>query len=191
MLRNFGAQTKQIFFGNLLLVLCCAFYLAWWLLVFNPVNPAKGIQTIWLLLLAFAAGAVAVLFTVRGFGAAQKPGLFPAEWVLWGGIAVYAVLLAVTGFLLHRPVTTELFLIVGWAMLALAEVSALFGGGALGRGCAVTLAAVIAVSAAVSLVCYLLYYQLSAKAGFLAGTVPLLLVALVMAGIDLAILKKW
>lgn len=189
MLRDFDFQTKRIFFSNLLLTLCCAFYLVWWLLAFKPVNPVKGMKTGWLLLPAFTAGIAAVVFAARGIGAAVRPGLFPSGWILWGGILAYVVLLGVTGFLLHRPVTTELFLIVGWAMLALSEVSALFGGGAFDHRTAVVFAAIIAVGATVSLICYVLYYNLSAAAGFIDGMVPLLMAALVMAGINLALLK--
>ena len=190
MLHNFDIQTRQIFLGNLLLVLCCAFYLAWWLLAFRPVNPVRGFRTGWLLLPAFAAGLGAVVFSVRGLGTAGSGGLFPAGRVVWGGIAAYAILLVVTKFLLHRPVTTELFLIVGWAVLALSEVSALYGCGALSHGCSLAFAAVVAVGTAVSLVCYVLYYRLSPAAGFIDGIVPLLMAAVVMAGLDLALVLR-
>lgn len=189
MLHDFDFQTRQIFLGNLLLILCCVFYLAWWLLAFKPVNPIKGMKTGWLLIPAFAAGIAAVVFAARGIGAAVKPGLFPSGWILWSGILAYVVLLWVTGFLLHRPVTTELFLIVGWAMLTLSEVSALFGGGAFGHGTAILFTAIVAAGAAVSLICYVLYYHLSAAVGFIDGMVPLLMAALVVAGIDFALLK--
>lgn len=186
----FDFQTRQIFLANLLLVVCCAFYLAWWILAFKPVNPIKGMKTGWLLIPAFAAGIAATVFAARGLGAAAVyPGLFPSGWVLWGGILAYVVLLAVTGFLLHRPVTTELFLIVGWAMLALSEVSALFGGSAFSHNAAIIFAAVIAVGTTVSMICYVLYYKLSATAGFIDGMVPLIMAALVMAGMDLVLLR--
>lgn len=190
MLHDFDFQTRQIFFGNLLLVICCAFYLAWWLLAFKPVNPIKGMKTGWLLIPAFAAGVAAVVFAARGLGAVSaNPGLFPSGWILWGGILAYVVLLAITRFLLHRPVTTELFLIVGWAMLALSEVSALLGGGAFSHGIAIRFVTIVVVSTVISLICYTLYYNLSAAAGFIDGMVPLLMSALVTAGIDLALLK--
>lgn len=189
MLQHFSLETKQLFFCNLLLVICCAFYLQWWLLAFRPVNPIKGMKTGWLLIPAFAAGIVAAVFAARGLGtAADKPGLIPSGWVLWGGIAAYVLLLIVTRFLLHRPVTAELFLIVGWAMLALSETSALFGCGALGRGAAMVFSALIAVGAVASLGCYVLYYKLPAKAGFIDGIVPLATAVLIMTGMDLTLL---
>lgn len=190
MWHDFNFQTRQIFLANLLVVVCCAFYLAWWILAFKPVNPIKGIKTGWLLIPAFAAGIAAVVFAVGGLGtAAVYPGLLPSGWVLWGGILAYVVLLAVTRFLLHRPVTTELFLIVGWAMLALSEVSTLFGDSALSHNAAIIFAVIIAVGTMVCLICYVLYYKLSAMAGFIDGMVPLIMAALVMAGMDLVLLR--
>lgn len=190
MWHDFNFQTRQIFLANLLLVVCCMFYLAWWLLAFKPVNPIKGMKTGWLLVPAFAAGMAAVVFAARGLGgAAVYPGLFPSSWLLWGSVLAYVVLLAATSFLLHRPVTTELFLIVGWTMLALSEVNALLGGGAFSHRVAITFAAIIAVGAVISLICYMLYYRLSATAGFIDGMVPLLMAALVMAGINLVLLN--
>ncbi len=189
MLQHFSWETKRLFLCNLLLVLCCAFYLAWWLLASRPVNPLKGMQTGWLLLPAVAAGIAGLAFAASGLRAAgDNPGLIPSGWVLWGGAAAYVLALLITGFLLHRPVTTELFLIVGWAMLALAEASALFGCGALGRGAAMAFVVLIAVGAAVSMVCYVLYYKLPAQAGFIDGIVPLATAALIMAGMDAALL---
>lgn len=190
MLHNWDFQTRQIFLGNLLLILCCIFYLTWWLLAFKPVNPIKGMKTGWLLLPAFAAGIAAVVLVSKGLrGTSLHPGLFPSGWVLWGGILAYAILLPVTKFLLHRPVTTELFLIVGWAVLALSEISTLYGRGVFHHGTALTFVLVIAAGTGISLLCYVLYYRLSAVSGFLDGMVPLLMAALVMAGIDLVILK--
>jgi hypothetical protein len=182
-------SVRQIALGNLLLVLCCAFYLAWWLLAFRPADPIRGVRTSWLLFPATAAGLTAIVCVVRALGApTPKPWLIPGSWLLWGGVLLYGGLLALTAFLFHRPVTTELILIVGWAMLALAEISALYAFGALTHSTAILQAVITAAAAVISLVCYLLYYHLDAAAGYIDGIMPLVLVALVMAGIDLALL---
>ena len=41
-------------------MVCCAFYLAWWLMAFKT-NPIKGMKTGWLLIPAFAADIAAVV----------------------------------------------------------------------------------------------------------------------------------
>lgn len=189
MLRHFSLGTRQLFLCNLLLVICCIFYLLWWVLAFRPENPIKGMKTGWLLIPAFAAGITAAVFAARGFrAAADRPGLIPSGRILWCGFAAYVLLLIVTRFLLHRPVTTELLLIVGWTMLTLGEINALFCFGTLCRKTAVFFAVLMITSAIVSLVCYVLYYQLPAKAGFLAGIVPLVAAALMMSVMDIALL---
>ncbi len=178
---------RRIFESSLLLIICCAFYLAWWLLAFKPTGAVKGMKTGWLLIPAFAAGLAAIFLAIGGIqavpaGAAVSPGL-----IFWGGIAAYLILLAITRLLLKRPVTTELFLIVGWAMLALSEINALYGTGRFSQRPATFFAAAIGAAALASLVCYVLYYDLGSRAGYFDGMIPLLLVGLVTAGITVAI----
>lgn len=190
MLRDLVPSARQIFFGNLLLVVCCAFYLAWWLLAFRPASPVRGFASGWLLLPAFAAGVAAASLVAGGLWASPAGGPVSGRALVWGGAALYAALLVLTRFCLHRPVTTELFLIVGWAVLAASEVNALTGGGSLGRGAALVFAVLLAAVTALSLVCYVLYYRLSPAAGYLDGILPLAGAALVMAGLDLTLLCR-
>lgn len=173
--------------GNGLLVVCCGFYLAWWLLAFRPVNPVGGMRSGWLLLPAFAAGIGSVVLISRGiFASPLSPIFLSGKWILWGGIAAYILLLAATLLLLHRPVTTELFLIVGWTMLMLAELNALLANGLLDHGSCMVLSLIITAAAAASLVCYLLYYHLDGWAGCCDGAIPLVLAALVSAALGAA-----
>lgn len=189
MLQKFSLVSRNFFFCNLLLVGCCGFYLAWWLLAFRPKNPVRGMQSGWLLLFACAAGCAGAFFAAKGFGAATVcPGPVLGSGILWGGAASYLLLAVITTVCLRRPLTTELFLIVGWAMLVLAELNALTGCGAFSRLPALLFAALAATGAVVSLACYLLYYRLPPEAGFWDGMVPLAVAALIMAGIDLALL---
>ena len=186
-IHNFDFSAKQIFRSNLLLIGCCAFYLAWWLLAFKPTGVVKGMKTGWLLVPAFGAGLAAIILAVQGIRSASIGAtLFPGRSLLWGGIAAYFILLAITGLLFRRPVTTELFLIVGWAALALAEINALYGAGRFSHWLAVVFVVVIGVAALISLVCYVLYYNLGDRAGYFDGMVPLLMVALVTAGVSVA-----
>lgn len=188
MIHDFEFSTKQIFWSNILLIICCAFYLLWWLLAFKPNGAIKGMKTGWLLIPAFAAGLAAIILAVKGIMSASiRAALFPSGLLLWGGIAVYIILLAATRLIFKRQVTTELFLIVGWAVLALSEINALYGLGRFSHGLAIIFTVVIGAAMLISLVCYVLYYNLGNAAGYFDGMVPLLMVALVMAGISVAV----
>lgn len=178
---------KQIFWSNILLIICCVFYLTWWLLAFKPTGAIKGMRTGWLLIPAFVTGLAAVILAVKGIASASVGAvLFPHGVLLWGGVAAYLILLAVTCLLFKRQVTTELFLIVGWTMLALSEINVLYGAGRFSHRLADTFTVVIGAATMISLVCYVLYYKLEAHAGYVDGMIPLLMAALVMAGITVA-----
>lgn len=179
--------TGKLFWGNILLVVCSAFYLAWWTAAFRPKGASKGFGTNLLLLAAIAAGIGAVVFMAQGISTAPHPvALFPSGLILWGGIVVYLILLAVTALLLKRQVTTELFLIIGWAMLELSAIDALYGAGRTAFPAAVFLIVVIAVAVVVSMVCYLLYYRLEQTAGYIDGMIPLIVDAVAMACVAVA-----
>lgn len=75
---------------------------------------------------------------------------------------------------------------VGWVVLALSEINALYGVSRFSHGLAAVFAVVIGVAALISLVCYVLYYNLGDRAGYFDGMIPLLLVAIVMAGASVA-----
>ncbi len=179
---NFDTQTRQILTGNFLLIICCIFYLAWWLIAFHPTHAVKGMKSGWLLIPAFIFGLLAVIQIVRGSdaGSLQKV-LFSRTPVLIGGIAAYVILLAATWLLMKRQVTTELFLIVGWTVLMFLELNALYGLGQFTKTTAIVLLVVSVIAAAVSLVCYLLFYHLDTVKGYVDGMIPLLIVAVMMA----------
>lgn len=189
MLHHLTPPVKQLFRGNVLLIICCAFYLAWWMIAFRPVGAVKGVKSGWLLIPAMLAGLASLKMTIEGIGALEGgETLFPVGWVLGAGIAVYFFLLAVTLTAFKRPVTTELILIVGWAMLAMAEVDVLYGSGCLSHRGAAAFLLVILLAAAADLVCYVRYYNLSSSAGYVDGMVPLALAAVIMAWISAAMI---
>lgn len=186
-IRNFSLPEKQIFESNILLIICCVFYLAWWLLAFKPVGAIRGVKTGWLLIPASVVGLISIFLAVKGIQSAPvSKTLFPGGALLWGGVAAYIILLVATQFLFHRQVTTELFLIVGWVVLALSEINTLYGINRLSQGTTVLLFVIIGFAALTSLICYVLYYGLSSRAGYFDGMVPLIMVALVMSGISFA-----
>ena len=178
-------QGKQILIGNVLFVLCCMFYLAWWLLAFKPSGAITGMKTGWLLIPASLFGLAGVVLAILGVSKKVEGALlFRGGYILCGGIALFILLLVVTSRLLKRPVTTELVLIVGWGMLALTEINALHGLGFFSRRLSIGFIIIISVSFLISLVCYVLYYRLDKKAGYIDGMIPLLMAALSMAGIS-------
>ncbi len=185
MFSNMDIQTRQMLMGNVLLILCCAFYLAWWLIAFKPVGAVKGMKSGWLLLPAFVFGIAAIIQIVRGSGGEGiRALLIPKMVILIGGLAVYIILLIVTRKLMGRPVTTELLLIVGWTVITFLELNALYGLGEYSKAAAVIFMIITVVAAVVGLICYLLYYGLDAKTGYIDGMIPLILIAVMMAVIS-------
>ncbi|MCD7956566.1 MAG: hypothetical protein LUG93_12660 [Lachnospiraceae bacterium] len=182
MFSDFDAQTRQMLTGNLLMIGCCAFYLAWWLIAFKPEGAVKGLRSGWLLIPALLFGVAAVTQIVQGSGVVESEALlFPQNAVLIGGVVVYIVLLVGTSVLLKRQVTTELFLIVGWTTLMFLELNALFALGQFTKSAVLLLLVITSIAAVVSMICYLLYYDLDKVKGYVDGMIPLLLVAVMMA----------
>ena len=97
------------------------------------------------------------------------------------------VLFLVTYLIFKRQVTTELFLIVGWAVLELCAVNVLYGMGQFQLTGAVVFAVIIAAAALISLICYIFYYKLGQTAGYIDGMIPLILAAVVMSVITIKI----
>ncbi len=180
-----NASARQLLQGNLLLVGCCIFYLLWWILAFKPTGAVKGMKSGWLLIPAFLLGTAGVVLIALGVGKGKTAdSFFSVRTILFAGIAAYLALLAVTWFGFHRQVTTELFLIVGWCVLAFLEINVLFGLGMLSRTWAIALFVTALLLTIMSMVCYMLYYGLSEKTGYIDGMIPLL-----AAGIFLSVLS--
>jgi hypothetical protein len=191
MLTDFNASVKQVFIGNILFAVCCIFYLLWWILAFKPTNPMRGFKTGWLLIPASLAGIIAVIIAIHGIVSVHlETRLMPNSLILGGGIVVYSVIMLITSKLLKRPVTTELILIIGWLMLALAEINALYGQNTYSLQKAVIFIILSAVATIINLVCYVLYYKLDNTAGFIDGTIPLALVLLLTVGIDMGMVIR-
>ena len=169
---------NKIILGTESLIACCAFYLIWWVLAFKP--DGRKMTTWFWLVFAAIFGLAGVVITVMGINS-EKPGrsLFGIGPMI-AGIVIYAVLLYVTSHFMHRQVTTELILIVGWAVL---EISALdtmqcFNSvGGITTKTALILMAVVILMAVASMVAYLLYYGLDAVKGYIDGMIPLILIA--------------
>ena len=175
---------QNVLIGQVALVACCGVYLAWWGIAFRPGVTSGGLLGgILLLLLMLLAGA-GITYDLMGIRAlaeqAESSRLIP---ILIGGIVSYPVLLAVTVKLFHRIPTTELLLIVAWAVLEILVFSGLSSAGYLNGSSAVICYAAVGLATLIGLICYVIYYQLAPWPAFYCGMAPLGLEGLTMAAL--------
>ena len=179
--RNFTAPLWEIFAGNLLLLFCSLFYLAWWVVSFRP-NSSGGSAGGFYITAAFITGVAAIALMSGGINSlSQDSKGLPVKFILLGGAALFFVLLPVTAIVFHRIVTSELLIMHIWGALELSAVAVLYGTGRFGAGRAVTLAALVGIATVAGLICYMLYYRLDETASYWNGMVPLTTDAFVMA----------
>jgi hypothetical protein len=163
----------MIVIGEVLLVVCSLSYLVWWTITFRPsVRTPPGGPL-------FLAGAV-----LGGLGglvllAVAIAALLPkASWPALGvtivaGVLVGALLLYVSSSVAHRPVTTELPLILIWATMQLAAGITLRTAGVLRAPAASAWIVATAIATLVGLACYLIFYRLDPMSAYWIGMVPL------------------
>lgn len=179
-------DTSLTFWGNIILCACALFYLSWWCITFSTgswVNrPISGP-----LLLAAAASGIAGIALIINGNKRLSEGLRPSHslLIITGSIAAYFVLLFITYMILKRPVTTELFLIIGWMMLELLTADALSVSSVYTHNESLVMAAMLIIVTIINMICYILYYKLDKMAGYRAGMIPLILTAIM--GIIIAI----
>jgi hypothetical protein len=179
--RNFTAPLWEIFAGNLLLLFCSLFYLAWWVVSYRP-NSSGGSAGGFYIAAAFLTGFAAIALMSGGIGSlSQDSKGLPVKFILMGGAALFLVLIPVTSIVFHRIVTSELMILHIWAVLELSAVAVLYGTGRFGAGRASALAALVGIATVAGLICYVLYYRLDETASYWNGMVPLTTDAFVMA----------
>jgi hypothetical protein len=156
-----------------LLVVCSLSYLVWWTLTFRPsVRTPPGGRP-------FLAGAVLgglgglVLLAVGIAALLPKASLSALGATIVGGVLVGALLLYLTSSVAHRPVTTELPLIIVWATAQLAAGITLWTVGVLEAPAASAWIVATAIATLVGLVCYLIFYRLDPVPAYWIGMVPL------------------
>lgn len=172
---------RDIVFGQVSLVACCLVYLAWWCVAFRPGDASGGVLGYALLAVTLVLAGVGMSYDISGIrmlwdGAAGRAALR----VLIAGVLAYPLLLLVTVKWFHRVPTTELLLIVAWAVLETVVVTVLVLAGLAADGAALPCALAIAFATVVGLVCYLVYYHLAPWPAFVCGMVPLGIDALAM-----------
>jgi hypothetical protein len=175
--RSFTAPLWEIFAGNLLLLFCILFYLAWWVVTYRQ-NSSGGLYITAALITGFAA--IAMMYSGINSLSRDSKGL-QVSYILLGCAALFLVMLLVTVIAFHRAVTSELIIIHIWTALELSAVAVLFGTGRFGAGRAVILAILAGIATAVSLICYVLHYRLDETASYWNGIVTLTADAFVIA----------
>ena len=173
---------KKILAGQVLLILCCAFYLIWWYRGYRPgvsADRVGGLNGV-LLLITAALGITGMLCSLGSIDRKTALTLDPHRIVILG-VITYILLLLVTRFGFHRIVTTELFLIVGWTTLELTVVNRLLAAGCLTDVGFRAMCAVIAAAFTISIVLYVVYYRMDEMKAFYAAMVPLVTEGMSMA----------
>lgn len=143
-------------------------------------NHSSGLGT-FLLLVTAAFGLSGIAMDVSAMmGDDGQRGFVPGIVIVISGIVVYIILLFGTRIFLHRIVTTELLLIVGWTMLEVAVANTAYGYGVLVGSKLLIQLTVSSMAAAVSLILYLLYYNVKPATGYVFGMIPLVTEAIAM-----------
>ncbi|MDO5133920.1 MAG: hypothetical protein Q4D81_13220 [Eubacteriales bacterium] len=181
---------RRILTGQILLVVCCLFYLIWWYRGYRPgvtANRVDGTNGV-LLLITAALGVAGLSFSLMRVPETTNPRISPVG-IVNVGILSYFILLLITRYAFHRIVTTELILIVGWTMLEMTVINRLNAACILsGRGFEI-MCIVIAAAFLISMVLYVAYYRMEEMKAFYAAMVPLVTEAfsmVILAGMLLA-----
>ena len=174
---------KKLLLGHFFLIICCIFYLLWWKAGFYPgVNVNRLTGKVGLLFYVTAIfGGLGIYETLTGITLIPSDNdQIKAGSVILAGILTYIILIIVSTCLFHRQVTTELFLIIGWAVLETVSINRAFSSGSLTWKGLMFLWVIVLLSALVSFGMYMAYYSVAPMTGFILGTIPLVLAALNM-----------
>ncbi len=181
---------KQIIAGQVLLIVCCIFYMIWWYRGFRPnveVDRIGGLNGI-LLLITAILGVAGVFFSLMP--TPETTGIkYNQMYIIIGGIAAYIILMMVTKYAFSRIVTSELFLIVGWTMLELSLLNRLSGSGMLSGTKLVTVYVSIALAFVISMILYVAYYRMEDNAAFYSAMAPLVTEAASMGVLIVMLIK--
>ena len=173
---------RRVMIGQMLLILCCIFYLIWWYRGFRPnviVSRVGGVNGI-LLMITAVLGLAGIFISMTHISAVTKPKI-DSSVIVMGGIVLYIGLLLVTRLVFRRIVTTELILIVGWTVLELTVINRLNAAGYLSEGKFFAICIVIAIAFLISMVLYVAYYRMEEMKAFYAAMVPLITESVAMA----------
>lgn len=163
----------MIAIGEVLLVACSLSYLVWWALTFRPSGRTPSPGGVFLLGAVLTGLGGLVLLAVGIAALLTKASLPALGATIVGGALVGALLLYLTSGIAHRPVTTELPLIVVWTTAQLAAGITLWTAGVVRTpGAGVWIVATV-IAMTVGLICYLIFYRLDPVPAYWIGMVPL------------------
>jgi hypothetical protein len=165
---------REIFIGNASLLICSLLYLAWWVVTFKP--GCSGMRNgAYYLAGAFITGIAAIILMSAGINAlsSQSSGT-PVRYIIIAGTVLYAVLFIITNKTFHRRTTSELIIIIIWAVIEVCAITVLNGTGRLSSGQTLLLSVLAGLATVVGLICYVAYYRLNALASYLIGMIPLI-----------------
>ena len=173
---------KKILIGQVLLIVCCMFYLVWWYRGYRPgvsVSRISGVNGAFLFMTA-AFGIAGLICSLTRVQTRIEYKISPMLIVI-GGIVLYFALQLRTRFAFQRVVTTELFLIVGWVMLEMTVINRLHAAEILADRGFLVMCLVIILAFVISIILYVAYYRMEEMRAFYAAMIPLITEAAVMA----------
>lgn len=187
-----NSPLQKLLTGQILLVICCVFYLIWWSISYRPgvsVNRASGLNGA-LLLITAVCGVSGMILSLSGSNHLPGEGSrkLSGTLILIAAAALYLVMLLLTTRVFHRIVTTELVLITGWAALEINAVNALAGASVFRMPQTMFMTIVIAAAYVISMVLYVAYYRMQADRAFYAAMIPLITEAVSMAALVIVML---
>ncbi|MDD6373513.1 MAG: hypothetical protein PUF97_03410 [Bifidobacteriaceae bacterium] len=162
--------------GQMLLAICCVFYLAWWCVTFMPGIDKKKwtVPRIVFIVLAALIGVAGLCLSYIAIIVVHEPTRVSNATVVAVAAIAFILLYFVTVCVFDRRFTCELFLIVGWGALEACAANVLNASAHLSDVWFGVMLGVVLVACAVSLVMYVLYYRLAPRKAFVSGMVPLI-----------------
>ena len=100
-------------------------------------------------------------------------GLVSGLVIIIAGVIIYIALLCGSRMILHRQVTSELFLIIGWSMLEVGSINRALAWGRVSEDNMKIFLIIVLVAALLSLYFYLQYYKVKPMLGYVYGMIPL------------------
>lgn len=167
---------KEIITGQLLLSAGALFYTGWWLAAFKLDSARSGGALSALLFLLLAAfGLSGTALTVHGIHGLPRPSSWPGSGMLFiMALLVYFILLTGSVKLFGRKSTTELILMVLWALMEIMALGALHETGALAGTAYVLIWAAVTIASLIAFAAYMMYYRMDDNTAYITGAVPLL-----------------